>query len=312
MNLNYCNNKEDINSELSPDTRWTAVFYVESHKEYCERYVIDFFFRDGVHKDILSSFNVIKKLLVHAYFEYEFFDVASVKAMLTFEMALKLRYAELNPEQKQDKSLRELINWFMYRNYFEHANTNFFEHWLKVRNHYAHPEQHSFAGAGIQHHILNVVDLINDLYHNVDLRIERQDELKNLNQTLRRISKKDGVLKIAGNEFLVVTAFSDIINNLGALKIYSLNFIVIESIDDRVYKFKLISLDINILDIKIEEITGKLNETEVFVFKRSHLQEVRTHIYNANKQAKLPHMIGSFVQARDNLYRMSKIALHRS
>lgn len=90
-------------------------------------------------------------------------------------MALKLRFRELNNSEWNKKwSLEQLIEWFRKRDYFETEDKRFFDHVRNTRNYLSHPERHSFAGMASFHWISTAVDLINDLYEDVEMRKQRR------------------------------------------------------------------------------------------------------------------------------------------
>ena len=70
--------------------------------QYCAA-LPEFYFKKEVPEDVVKCFGVIKSLLAHSYFEYEFIDVAYSKALQTFEMAMSLRYRDFNPNADVDK-----------------------------------------------------------------------------------------------------------------------------------------------------------------------------------------------------------------
>src|SRR5688500_5889423 len=113
---------------------WSALYGELTLQEYEERIVPKVRFKDRVHDDVKKTFIVIYRLLLHGYFEYEFLDVAIVKCLQTFEMALKLRYEELSGVKWNPKSpLVQLIDWFESQSYFETTNPDYMQHVRTVR-----------------------------------------------------------------------------------------------------------------------------------------------------------------------------------
>jgi hypothetical protein len=126
-----------------------------------------------VPKDVVENFRIIRKLLEHSYSEYKFYDVATLKSVLTFEMALKLQYKKLNTESWGKKPLAKLIDWFQERDYFEVYNDEYLKHIPAIRNILAHPSEHTFSGPNGGPIIENILDLINGLYEDPVLRKQR-------------------------------------------------------------------------------------------------------------------------------------------
>jgi hypothetical protein len=143
-------------------------------QEYADRVVPSIRFKDEVHIDVKKTFLVIEKLLVHSYYEYEFFDVAYAKALQTFEMALKLRYEELEKRKwNSKKALIYLIKYFRIGRLFEINDRRYSDHVRQTRNYLSHPERYNLAGIVGRHWIDTTVDLINDVYEDPELRRQR-------------------------------------------------------------------------------------------------------------------------------------------
>ena len=170
----------DTKCELTPDGRMQCFMGHESYDSFLKNSVPEFWFKPMVPQDIIASFRVIRKLTELSYFEYEFCDVAALKASLLFEMALKLRYCELtklmpqngNPNP-QKKNLKYYLDWFKDRNYFEIINPEYLDRIRSMRNYWAHPQSHSYSGLMNLMIVGNTVDLINDLYEDQELRLSR-------------------------------------------------------------------------------------------------------------------------------------------
>ncbi|MBN8707332.1 MAG: hypothetical protein J0L62_15780 [Bacteroidetes bacterium] len=78
--------------------------------EYFEKLANDIEFIDSVPDDIKKYYNRIRSLIRFSYYEYEFVDVAAQLALISFEMALKLRYKEIE-ERDSTLSFFKLIEW---------------------------------------------------------------------------------------------------------------------------------------------------------------------------------------------------------
>lgn len=172
-------------------------------RDFLKRYTPDFYLRPEVPAVVRESFRIAHKLIEHSYYEYNFYDMAAVKAILTMEMALKLRYKELGNEDGNKIRLPRLLKWFNDRNYIEIYNPDYLEVLRKIRNIVAHPEYHTVSGP-IYHRKLigNIIDLVNGLYENPELRRERMVLTKTLNDFLE--SCKHG-FKVTGKEFSVLS-----------------------------------------------------------------------------------------------------------
>lgn len=172
---------------LQRDSRWQAFYDNISLEEFVKKLPEIRFYAD-VHQDVKEAFKVIHKLMVHSYYEYLFIDVAVAKALQTFEMALKLRYQEIN-NLEWNKNLAQLIEHFRKRESFELNNKDFLDHVRNTRNYLSHPAKHHFAGAVWFHWIKTTIDLINDLYDDSTLRKQRKALDVDINQKLKTFLK---------------------------------------------------------------------------------------------------------------------------
>ncbi|MCG2615254.1 hypothetical protein LZZ85_13215 [Terrimonas sp. NA20] len=163
-----------------------------------------------VDDDVKGVFKLVQRLVDLAYYEYEFFDLACMKALFALELALKKRYRQLatagfaNPAQW---SLKRYLQWFLENGYFETESADYLDQLRYIRNHFAHPEAHSFGGSIISWHITAASGLINDLYEDKDLRADRKRETSRLNSALNRIVQHGASLQIPGKERQSVYAF---------------------------------------------------------------------------------------------------------
>lgn len=191
--------------QLKPANIWSIFDNAPKTLEaFCQRYVPDLLLRKEVSQDVVEEYEVIRKLLLHSYYEYKFIDVAMTKLLHTFEMALKIRFREVNESvNKVPNNLQKLISWFRERNYFEVSDESYFNHIRQVRNIVSHPERHSFGGTAKLHWFNQITDLINDLYADLDERIQRQNELLKVNNFIADITKKGAILSFIDQSIIV-------------------------------------------------------------------------------------------------------------
>lgn len=173
------------NGVLQRDSRW-LIFYNDISLEEFVTKLPEIRFYPEVNQNVKDAFNIIHKILVHSYYEYLFIDVAVAKALQTLEMALKLRYKEINGETwtTKGRNLKELINWFNKRGYFELDSVDFLNHVRETRNYLSHPEKHNIVGVASFHWIRTTVDLINDVYDDLSLRKQRKSLAEDINQKI--------------------------------------------------------------------------------------------------------------------------------
>lgn len=167
---------------LKRDKRWEIFYGDISLEDFVNQKLPKFHFKNEVNQEIKDSFDIVFRILKHAYFEYPFLDVAVTKALHILEMAFKIRYRELNQGENWNdrKPLKALMDWFQNRHYFESNNPSFLNHVREIRNHLSHPTRNNLAGTVGLPWVTTVMDLINGLYENIDLRIKRWESTKEL------------------------------------------------------------------------------------------------------------------------------------
>lgn len=161
--------------ELKRDDIW-GIYEDDARtlSEFIEKHVPKLQLRKDVSEDVGKNVSTIKKLLNHSFYEYEFIDLAYKELLHTFEMALKIRYQELNQKEwPKSKSLKDLIGWFRNKCYFEASNQRFFDQIRFVRNHFSHPKNYSLGGMAFLGRFNDITDLINDTYANIEERKTR-------------------------------------------------------------------------------------------------------------------------------------------
>lgn len=149
---------------LRKDTRWDGWSYSSEH---FVRIVSRITFHHGVPEDVVKRFEVVKKLILHSYYEYEFLDLAFERALTTFEMALAMRYEHMTGK-KRSPTFERLIAWGTERGLFDKSE-NFIQPLRKIRNMRMHPRQFSIAGfpASVEI-VLRAVEVVNHMFPKVD------------------------------------------------------------------------------------------------------------------------------------------------
>ncbi|WP_127132498.1 hypothetical protein [Pseudoflavitalea rhizosphaerae] len=82
--------------ELKPDDRWEGVYEIRTYQQYLEKIGMPILLIETADENVKGIFRLVNKLISLAYFEYEFWDLASMKALSAFELALKKRYQHLH------------------------------------------------------------------------------------------------------------------------------------------------------------------------------------------------------------------------
>ena len=187
------------------------VFGEITFDEYCSK-IPEFFFKEEVPEDVIKNFEVVEKLLALSYYEYKFIDEAYAKALHTLEMAMNIRLKDFQPNIK-NKSFKPLIAKLTSLNLFE-TNLQTLEHMEYLRNYYSHPERHSFGGAIIWNRVEFISHLINEMYEDIDLRLERRKLKREFIQKQKRTNlEKSLVMEICGKPLMIYQLQLLFINN---------------------------------------------------------------------------------------------------
>jgi len=198
---------------VHPDKNWTIYDdFIPDHADLVQKHLPYLLLRKEIPVPVVESFAVVNKLIEYSYFESRFYDIATLKTVLTFEMALKLRFRELNPGRKLPSRLVDLIKWFQSRHYFEVYNNFYLDAIRKVRNHHAHAETQGYSGAMSKDFIGNIVDLINGLYEDPMLTKYRIDTMI-AGGTLLESFEKGMMLSLNGQDHLCFRAWIGFIDN---------------------------------------------------------------------------------------------------
>ena len=172
------------------------IFGGKTFSAYCT-HIPKFYFKKEVPEDVVKNFQIVEQLLAHSYYEYRFIDEAYAKALSTFEMAMKLRLKDFMPQSKKH-TFYPLIHTLTKLNLFD-SPLGYLKHLDLIRNHYAHPERHSYGGMFMWNRIEVITRLINEMYEDVTLRKERQTMGKEFIEQLREYKLDLGlVMEIKG------------------------------------------------------------------------------------------------------------------
>jgi hypothetical protein len=184
---------------MKMDETWSVFQFAHDREGFEKQFIPEIYLKPNVHPDVVENFRVIKRLIEHSFFEYKFYDVATLKSLLTLEMALRIRYKQVNHvEWPKRGSLARLLDWFSAANYFDVYNKEYLTIIREIRNSLAHPTQHSVSGASGRRIIENAIDLINGLYEDPRLRRKRMGLTVNIINKLQEF--KNGIRCTIGNK----------------------------------------------------------------------------------------------------------------
>jgi hypothetical protein len=204
---------------LQRESFWGCIVGAETFENFCQKIVPDFSFKKEVNTEVVKSFGIVRKLLIHSYFEYDFLDPAMAKSLSSFEMALKHRYFEITGT-KWSGSLQRLTYYFNDNGYFEFYRKELLDALRNTRNSFAHPDKSFGGGFGLMNVFSHCVGMINDTYEDVSLREQRMTEKKRINDFLKNLIANGGMMTNETASYIIYDAAIDFINNVSSLKKY--------------------------------------------------------------------------------------------
>ncbi len=219
--------------------------------------------RNEVPESVKREFKTIKDLIIHSYSQYDFLDSAQDKALLTFEMALKIRYQEI--EQKKCRlKLSKLITWAVKNELFEEE-----EHQIRslknLRDRSAHPEDWTLFGHLSLFVILKITNIINGLYKDTMIRRERKEECSRVNSFLEVYNKNGAILNLNANGLLVFLSQLVFYDNIHSPAIYYFLFYPI--FDLTISEYKRVDVSPPVI-FKTKSYSRRLGEMHFFGFSK--------------------------------------------
>tara|TARA_R110002020_G_scaffold420179_1_gene629321 strand:- start:3558 stop:4520 length:963 start_codon:yes stop_codon:yes gene_type:complete len=156
-----------------PESIWSN-FDIANRDEFVKRYVVSGKFHKHVPEDIVKSFETVTYLLAHSYYHYPMFDEAMNKALLTLEMAIKIKAQALKidlktlPNKKnitRNKNLASLINEICEIPAFAFLKVNL-DRARDFRNERMHPDKYQLSGivGAPSINIMLFVNVINKMF----------------------------------------------------------------------------------------------------------------------------------------------------
>lgn len=189
-----------------------GIFENRTFDEHCSR-IPEFYFKKEVPEDVVKNFEIVEQLLAHSYYEYRFIDEALAKALHTFEMAMRIRYNEVVTEPKKRVVFNDLITELSNLNLFE-ASFETLKHVKSLRNYYSHPERHSFGGVFHWNKIEFINRLINEMYEDINLRLERTEKAKGfIEEQQKKNLHKSLIIYVDGDTHLLYSLELLFVNN---------------------------------------------------------------------------------------------------
>ncbi|MCK4524587.1 hypothetical protein KAU15_06640 [candidate division WOR-3 bacterium] len=242
--------------KLNIDPRWGS-----DQKDIEEKFksiskVINF--RKEVSEKVVDRFRMVKRLIEFSAYEYELLDPSFERCLSTIELALRIRYKEIEGKAIQERkdSLFHYIEWGNKVNLFDNYGKEV--HILrKLRDSFVgHVKGNTIAGGQLIPIILDIVIFINALYDNPIIRKERKDLTRGINKKLKKIIKKGGIIEIDSERYIIFEGKLIIYENRGNNKYYHLYLFPIFNLENKSKDIKIPGSFI----IRCKNITGNKEE----------------------------------------------------
>jgi hypothetical protein len=149
--------------ELKNDMIWEIVQGAENFESFQSNLLRPINVKPEIPEDIRRNIEIIQKLLVHSYFEYDFIDIALLHANITLEKALKIRYKEIENNNKR-LHFEKLVDWLYNSGHFKVYNREILDIIRDIRNRKVHETKNSVLGMAFIGRIYGIIDLINYIY----------------------------------------------------------------------------------------------------------------------------------------------------
>ena len=215
--------------EIVKDDIWNS-FHINSI-EHFENLISEISFQKNVSDDVVKRFEVVKKLILYSYYEYDFLDVAFERSLSNFELALRKRYFEIEQCDAGKKDLQELINWANSKGLFEDSKDRI-DSIRKLRNNIVgHPKVYRLFGTISLNMIFPIVDIINGLYEDVGLRFQRKQESRNIKKQLEIILKNGAIFQ--QNDKKLIIFYGQLLHFNNIKKPYKYHFLFYPIFDPR-------------------------------------------------------------------------------
>jgi len=177
---------------LDRDRRWDGLRI--NSPEDLEPILEGIRFVPQVSEDVIKRFERVKSVIRFSFYDYDLLDVALDYSLLTLELAIKKRYQELEGTEPVKKRFAQLIHWGFSRNLFE-PNKKSMQSLRELRGITAHPRRYSLLGYPAYDQIIFIMSLINGMYEDTELRRQRWQVLRKVNDHLREIVKHGANMK---------------------------------------------------------------------------------------------------------------------
>lgn len=246
----------------NPDPIWES-YRIQSKEEQVENFVFKGRFHKEVHQDVMKSYLTVEYLMAHSYYHWQMYDEALKKLLGIFEMAIKKRCEELQIPieitrrngRSRNKNLVDLIKNLHELGYPDSLKS-IMDHYRHLRNHFSHPNRHSFGGAMMQMHILPIVNTINELFLSVNYHQIKLTEKEKIKEKLKVFKDQLFILPFKSNNILGYSPLLNDVVNIDDQWFCNISFIPIvqtDDLEDYASKYSINSINYIIKDIVFKE-----------------------------------------------------------
>ena len=195
----------DADTLLKPETLWQGLYQIQTLDDFvkayppfqCHPFVPDF---------IRKQLEVVHRLLLFSYFEYRFLDVSLARVLQVAEMALKIRYKELEKRDPPKRiGFKPLVEWADRRGLWKRKGIGSIYCVISETSRFT-PKQRDLVASSFSDTIYSVGDYINALYDDVNIRFERHRIECELRKSLDWFLRDGAVIALNGVQHLVYRA----------------------------------------------------------------------------------------------------------
>lgn len=129
--------------KLSPSIIWEVVDGCRTFESFQKKMVPAFSTNEAIPEMIRRRLGLVQKLIVHSYYEYEFFDAALDKSFQTLELSLHLKYKSIYRDKPGLKNLKPYLDWAVRERVIQNVNHKLM---ADLRNHVAHLKEDTVLG----------------------------------------------------------------------------------------------------------------------------------------------------------------------
>ena len=162
---------KEVKTYFEPDIRWMSDYEISTIEAYKEKFEIEIIFNENVPEDLKKGGDVVKDLMVYAYYNYDILDEVLRKVLGVFELSVKLKTIYLGNEVERvngkGKS-KAIVLDFLIKQFNDEKDLKdlvpVLDELRQLRNKYANPKYHNADVTMILALSKKVVGVINEMF----------------------------------------------------------------------------------------------------------------------------------------------------